>query len=85
MATNERGYTFCKGTRPRKGPEVHGGPNSVGFPIACPRGSKPKALFHTHPGGSLSLSPQDIKTMNNTKLPVCVRVGNKVKCYRPKK
>ena len=81
----ERGYTFCKNGRPRKGPEVTGDRSSVAFPITCPAGSKPRALVHTHPGGSLQLSPQDIKTMRAKNLPVCVRVGSKIKCYRPKK
>lgn len=82
---NERGYTFCRNGRPRKGIEVRGDSHSVQIPISCPAGSKPAALFHTHPGGSLQLSPQDIKTMREKGLPVCIRVGNRVKCYRPRK
>ncbi len=81
----ERGYTFCRNGKPRKGPEATGDSHSVAFPISCPAGSKPAALMHTHPGGSLQLSPQDIKTMHGKNLPVCVRVGNKIKCYRPRK
>lgn len=81
----ERGYTFCKNGKPRKGIEVTGDANRVSFPIGCPSGSKPRALFHTHPGGSLQLSPQDIKTMREKNLPVCIRAGNKIRCYRPKK
>ena len=85
MAEVERGYTFCKNGKPQKGIEVTGGSHSVAIPISCPAGSKPAALMHTHPGGSLDLSPQDIKTMREKGLPVCVRAGNKIRCYRPKK
>lgn len=81
----ERGYTFCKNGKPRKGVEVTGDAHSVAIPISCPPGSTPRALVHTHPGGSLDLSNQDIKTMHEKGLPVCVRVGNKIRCYRPKK
>ena len=81
----ERGYTFCKNGGPRKGIEVTGDVNSVAIPMSCPPGSKPRALFHTHPGGSLAMSPLDIKTMREKGLPVCIRAGNKIKCYRPKK
>ena len=83
---NERGYTFCKGGgKIRKGPEVTGTPSNVAIPVRCPSGTKPRALFHTHPGGSIRMSPQDIKTMREKNIPVCVRVGNKVRCYRPKR
>lgn len=81
----ERGFTFCKNGRLRKGPEVIGETHSVVIPVSCPAGSKPRALVHTHPGGSLQLSPQDIKTMKEKNIPGCVRVGNKIRCYRPKK
>jgi len=81
----ERGYTFCKNGKPKKGIEVTGETHSVSIPISCPAGSKPRALVHTHPGGSLQLSPQDIKTMKQKGLPVCVRAGNKIRCYRPKR
>lgn len=83
--TKERGYTYCKNGRPKKGIEVTGDAHSVAIPISCPAGSKPKALVHTHPGGSLQLSPQDIKTMREKGLPVCVRARNKIRCYRQKK
>lgn len=85
MENKERGYTFCKNGKPRKGLEVTGDAHSVAIPISCPVGSKPVALVHTHPSGSLQLSPQDIKTMREKGLPVCVRAGNKIRCYRPKK
>jgi len=85
MGEVERGYTFCRNGKLWKGIEVKGDAHSVSIPIVCPAGSKPAALMHTHPGGSLDLSPQDIRTMREKGLPVCVRVGNKIKCYRPKK
>jgi len=81
----ERGYTVCSNGKITKGKTVIGLPSSVSIPISCPAGSKPAALMHTHPSGSLELSPQDIKTMREKGLPVCVRAGNKIKCYRPKK
>ncbi len=81
----ERGYTVCKNGKLEKGIEVIGTTSSVSIPISCPVGSKPRALVHTHPGGSLALSPQDIKTMHETGLPVCVRAGGKIKCWKPRK
>ncbi len=81
----ERGYTLCRNGKLKKGIEVKGDAHSVAIPIVCPTGSKPAGLMHTHPGGSLELSPQDIKTMHEKGLPVCVKAGNKIKCYRPKK
>ncbi len=81
----ERGYTVCRNGRLKKGIEVTGDSHSVAIPISCPTGSKPAALFHTHPGGSIQMSAQDIKTMNAKGLPVCIRVGDKIKCYRPRK
>ncbi len=84
MENKERGYTFCKNGKPRKGVEVTGDTHSVAIPISCPAGSEPRALFHTHPGGTLEMSPQDIKTMREKNLPVCIKAGNKIRCYRPK-
>lgn len=84
MREVERGYTLCKNGRLKKGIEVKGDTNSVSIPIRCPAGSKPAALMHTHPGGTLTPSPLDIKTMHEKGLPICIRAGNKVKCYKPK-
>ena len=81
----EVGYTVCRNGKLKKGFESKGDAHSVSIPVSCPAGTKPVGLMHTHPGGSLQLSPQDIKTMHEKKLPVCVRVGNKIKCYRPQK
>lgn len=85
----ERGYTVCRNGRLKKGIEVKGDAHSVSIPTKCPSGSKPVALFHTHPGpppfGSLTPSPLDIKTMHEKGLPICIKAGNKIKCYRPKK
>ncbi len=83
MGDKERGYTVCRNGKLKKGIEVKGDAHSVSIPINCPAGSKPAALMHTHPSGSLQLSPRDIKTMHEKGLPVCVKVGNKIKCYRP--
>lgn len=85
MMEKERGYTVCKNGKLKKGPEVTGDTSSVAIPIRCPAGSKPAALMHTHPGGSLELSPQDIKTMRDKGLPVCVKAGGRIKCWRPSK
>lgn len=82
---NERGYTFCLNGRPRKGVEVQGGTHDVAIPVSCPPGSTPRALFHTHPGGTLEMSHRDIKTMYEKNLPVCIKAQGRIKCYRPKK
>ena len=81
----ERGFTVCRNGRLKKGPEVKGDASSVAIPIRCPAGSKPVALMHTHPSGSLGLSSKDIQTMREKGLPVCVKAGGKIKCYRPSK
>ena len=80
----ERGYTVCRNGKITKGQTVVGLPSSVSIPVVCPAGSQPRALFHTHPGGSLQLSPQDIKTMREKGLPVCIKAGTRIKCYKPR-
>lgn len=81
----ERGYTVCRNGRLSRGVQVSGDDHSVSIPIGCPSGSKPAGLFHTHPGGTLEASPQDLRKMREKNLPVCIRVGNTVKCYRPRR
>lgn len=82
----ERGYTACRRNgKLRKGIEVIGDSHNVSIPIVCPPGSKPAGLMHTHPGGSLQLSPKDIKTMHEKGLPVCIKAGTRIKCWRPKR
>lgn len=59
-----------------------------GFPL-CKNG-KPIGVHHSHPGGSLKLSPQDIRTGIEKKLDfICVAITNRrrrqIKCYRFKK
>lgn len=81
----ERGYTFCKNGKPTKGIEVTGDSHSVSVPVGCPAGSKPRAIFHTHPSGSLRPSAQDLKAARRHNLPVCIRAGRKVRCYRPRR
>lgn len=85
MADREYGFPICKNGRITKGKTVKGDSHSVAVPLVCPLGSKVIAIHHSHPGGSLQLSPQDIKTMHEKGLPVCIKAGNKVKCWRPKK
>jgi proteasome lid subunit RPN8/RPN11 len=79
----ERGYTYCSGKR--KGVEVQGGTHSVAIPICCPAGSEPRALFHTHPGGTIEPSPRDIRTMKEKNLPICIKAGTRIRCYRPRR
>lgn len=75
----ERGYTVC--TKGKRGRQVVGEPHSVSIPVECPAGSRPRGLFHTHPGGSLQPSVQDMQAAHQHNLPVCIRVRSKVKCY----
>lgn len=81
---NERGYTVCRNGKLKKGPEATGGTHNVVVNVTCPAGSKPRALFHTHPGGNIRPSPQDLITAQQHNLPVCVKAQGKVRCYRPK-
>lgn len=81
----ERGYTFCKNGKPTKGIETTGTSHSVSFPISCPTGSKPRAIFHIHPSGSLRPSAQDMKESRRLNLPVCIKAGGRVRCYRSKR
>lgn len=82
----ERGYTVCNNGKSRlsRGPQVTGTESTVSIPISCPSGSRPVALFHTHPNGS-PISSVDIKTMREKKLPVCIKANGKVKCWKSKK
>jgi len=82
---NEVGFVVCKNNKYSRGRKVEGTRNSVSIPISCPAGSKPVALSHTHPSGSLKLSPQDIRTGREKRLPVCVKARGVVKCYRIKR
>ena len=75
----ERGYTVCTGKK--RGRQVVGEPHSVSIPVECPAGSRPRALYHTHPGGSLQPSSQDMQAARQHNLPVCVRAGKRIKCY----
>lgn len=50
--------------------------------IIC-RGNKRIGVVHSHPMGSLKLSPQDKITAHEKGLThVCVTAGGKTKCYR---
>ena len=84
---NEIGFLLCKTRRGRvrAGPIMIGDRTSVTIPVRCPAGSRPEALWHTHPSGTLRLSGQDIKTGEVNGIPhVCVsdgRQGSTV-CFR---
>ena len=80
---NEKGFVVCKGSKGHtKGKTVTGTRNSVTIPMSCPRGSRPVAIHHTHPGGSLKLSPPDKAMARQFRVPVCVKAQGRVKCYR---
>lgn len=81
----ERGYTFCKrGKKLTRGVESTGDAHSVSVSVGCPPRSKPRAIFHTHPSGSLQPSARDLDAAKQHNLPVCIKAGRKVRCYRPK-
>lgn len=82
----ERGYTVCdNGTsKLRRGPQVTGTESTIGIPITCPGGSRPVALFHTHPNGT-PISTRDIATMKEKRLPVCIKARGKIRCWKEKK
>jgi len=84
---NEYGYVVCKNGKLVKSKTTIGTPTSVSVPVSfsCPAGSKPRAIFHTHPSGSLQPSAQDMKAAQQHNLPICIRGGKKIKCYRPNK
>ena len=60
----EHGFAICEDCRGNfvAGPETSGTHNSVSIDVQCPAGFKPTGLFHTHPGGSTTPSPTDIKS-----------------------
>ena len=52
----------------------------------CPRGSRILAVFHTHPGGPIAPSDQDMKTAYEMGLPfACIGdpVSGELACWRP--
>lgn len=83
MATRERGYTVCKGNgRYSRGPTSVGTATNVNIRVVCPRGSRPVALFHTHPTGSPLPSATDMKTGRRLRIPyVCVKQRGTTRCY----
>lgn len=87
---HEIGFMVCRTNRGglTRGPTRHGDKSSVTVPVKCPAGAKPEALWHTHPSGSLRLSPMDIATGRDHKIPhVCVSNGKKgsTRCYRTRR
>jgi len=87
---NEIGFLLCKTRRGtvRAGPIQIGDRTSVNVPTGCPVGSRPVALWHTHPSGALRLSGQDIRAGVDNGIPhVCVSDGRKgsTKCFSMKR
>jgi len=82
---NEKGFVVCRNnrryTRGTKGSHSATS-HSVVIPMSCPSGSRPVAIHHTHPGGSLNLSPPDKAMARQFRVPVCVKAQGRVKCYR---
>lgn len=84
MSKREWGQTICaQGKRHVLGERVQGKEHSVNIPLRCPLGTKLVGVNHSHPGGSLRLSDQDIRTARDKGLKlVCVKAKSKSKCYR---
>lgn len=77
----ERGYTHCRGRgRLARGPQAVGSETSVSISVGCPSGTKPAALFHTHTR-TIKPSAQDMESGRKFNLPVCIRLGQRIKCY----
>lgn len=65
------------------GTRTKGNDHRVSVKLECPKGSKPIALWHNHPGGVAVLSPADIRTTRQFGLPVCcvTEDSGKTRCY----
>lgn len=83
----EVGFVVCKTKKGGhiRGKTAVGSHDAVTIPVKCPPGSKPVAIHHSHPSGSVQPSSQDIKTAREFNLPVCIRGGRKIKCYKPRR
>jgi len=84
MGFRERSYTVCKSKRGySRGPTSVGTRDNVGIIVRCPPGSKPVAIFHTHPKGHPLPSPLDLRTTRQLGVPnICVKTGGKTRCFR---
>lgn len=82
----ERGHPLCRNGRDiSKGGTVTGEPHAVSVPLTCPPGTTVAGVHHSHPGGSIRPSSQDIATMRRHGLGyLCVEARGKIKCYRPR-
>lgn len=80
----EKGFPICSdGKGITKGKTVTGGPHAVSVPLLCPPNLQVIGVHHSHPGGSLQLSRQDIRTAKDKNLSfVCVKAKGKVRCYK---
>lgn len=83
----ECGRTWCEDSKGKliPGPKACGDRRSVSISVKCPANSRPAALIHNHPSGDIRSSPQDLKASNQHNIPVCVKVAERVKCYKPDK
>jgi len=81
----EIGFSLCRAQNGKlvKGPLAKGSANEVSVPVHCPEGSKFEGLFHTHPGGVASPSPQDIKSAVEVGANVlCIMNDSSLRCFR---
>lgn len=80
----EYGFMVCDANGLYRGPESVGGPLSVSITPRCPQGGRPKAIFHTHPGGVPVPSPTDFSEAQRLRIPVlCIGVPETgvIKCH----
>lgn len=87
----EHGYVVCdcgKGTgeaRLVKGPESEGHQYGVNVDVKCPIGTKPIAIYHTHPGtGNINPSEADMRAAAQNGIPwLCVAIPEtgRIECY----
>ena len=86
MEARERSYTVCKNGGYSRGPTRVGTRTNVEIIVRCPLGSKPVAIFHTHPNGNPLPSALDLRTTRQLRVPyVCVKARGKTRCYRSRK
>ena len=74
---NEVGAMICRrpGGATVMGPRVQGTHDNVNVPYACPGGSEPYGVWHTHPDGVAEPSPDDIEAARSFGLRrLCVTV-----------
>lgn len=88
MSANEVAKTICqRNGEIFWGSTASGSPWAVTLNIACPAGSRPIGVFHSHPGGKAVLSRQDVIELARAKRTQgihygCVAGKDKLECYK---